>query len=655
MFKDNALLAQLKQNIQQDLPKVEGKIKATDKSYGFLETEKGKSHFIAPPLMKKVMHGDIVSAVLRTDKGKTQAEPEALVTQAVNQFIGRVVQKNNKLYVQVDGMPQIKPIKAKGISGQQLVDNDWVLATLTCHPLSEGQADNSNFQAQIDQLIASAQDSYAPWAVTLAKYNLAGANLPTAAPQDLEQWPINDQWIERVDLTSELFFTIDGEKTQDMDDAINISQLDNGNWQLIIAIADPSAYIAQGSEHDSTAKERGYTHYLPGRNITMLPESISHDICSLRAGEKRPVMLCKMQINAKGGLTDQVEFNAGWIKSSYRLNYAQVSGFIAQQTDCWQPESQLADALIVLSEMAFARGIWRANHTQVFDDRTDYRFEIGEDNQVTNIRVEHHSIANQMVEESMLLANFCGAKLLSDNLNNGIFNTHPGIDPDKVAKASVLLKEHGYIYSKEHLLTVVGYCQLQREMTSRNDGKLSGRMRKFQNYGTISEQPLPHFGLGTEQYATWTSPIRKYGDLLNHRLIKAIISKDYQAEPVNQAHALLLKEQRDNQRLVERDIGNWLYVDYLASKVESKQQFSAKIFNINRAGFMAKLIENGAVVFVPLGNLHPDRKSCKCDTEAGQIIIDGEVRFCLNQRVELVISQANVEKRSLIASPAPTI
>jgi len=653
MFKDNALLAQLKNNIQENLPKIQGRVKATDKSFGFLETEKGKSHFIAPPLMKKLMHGDEITAFLRTDKGKSQAEPLELVSAALTQFIGRVKQHNNKLYVVVDNAPQIKPIRAKGISGQPLAENDWVYATLTRHPLTD-DTDNASFYAQINHLIATADDTSAPWLVTLAKHNAQGADLPSQAPTEPETWKIADQELARIDLSHLLFFTIDGEKTQDMDDAISISLLENGNWQLTVAIADPSAYVLPDSEYDVVAKKRGYTHYLPGRNITMLPQSLSHDLCSLVAGERRPVMLCQMEINSKGSLTEKIEFNAGWITSSHRLSYQQVTGFIEQTTQDWQPSSQLAQALTTLSEMAFARGIWRAKNRQLFESRADYRFELDENNRVANIRVQHHGIANQMVEESMLLANMCGAKLLKSHLNNGVFNTHPGIDPDRAAKAEILLKEHRYIYSKAHLLTIEGYCQLQRELTSRNDNKLSARIRKFQNYGTISAEPLPHFGLGVEQYATWTSPIRKYGDLLNHRLIKSIISQGATAAAIVEADVVRLKTQRDNQRLVERDIGNWLYVDYLAGAVTTKQPFVGDIFNINRAGFMAKLRDNGAVVFVPTSNLHADRKACKCDTEAGQISINGQVCFSLNDQVELVITQANLPKRSLIASPVVT-
>jgi len=652
MFKDNALLAQLKNNIQENLPKIQGRVKATDKSYGFLETDKGKSHFIAPPLMKKLMHGDEINAFLRADKGKSQAEPIDLIAPALTHFIGRVKQQNNKLYVVADNAPQIKPIRAKGITGQPLNEDDWVHATLTRHPLSD-DAENASFYAQINHLIAPANDSNVPWLVTLAQHNVKGANLPSQAPTEPKLWQMDDQPLNRIDLSDRLFFTIDGEKTQDMDDAINISKLSNGNWQLTIAIADPSAFVLPDSEYDQVAKQRGYTHYLPGRNITMLPASLSHDLCSLVAGQRRPVMLCQMEITLRGSLTDKIEFNAGWITSSYRLNYNQVSNFIEQNASDWQPEQDLALALTTLSEMAFARGIWRAKNRQLFDDRADYRFEIDQNNQVANIRVEHHGIANQMVEESMLLANICGARLLKSHLNNGVFNTHPGIDPDRAAKAATLLKEHHYVYSKEHLLTIGGYCQLQRELISRNDNTLNARVRKLQNYGTISEQPLPHFGLGVEQYATWTSPIRKYGDLLNHRLIKSIISESYQATSIVEADVVLLKSQRDNQRLVERDIGNWLYVNYLTGAVESKQQFNGTIFNINRAGFMAKLHDNGAVVFVPTSNLHSDRKACKCDTEAGQITINGEVCFSLNDQVNLVITQANVQKRSLIATIAP--
>lgn len=661
MFKDNALLAQLKSNIQESLPRVEGRVKATDKSFGFLETEDGKSYFIAPPNMKKVMHGDVVTASITTDKGKEQAQPEALISSSLSHFIGRVNLNKNKLTVTPPAPYKGSAITAV-LGGDLYIDHgDYVIGELTGHPLNE--APNNTLKVNITDIVAANDDPFLPWLVTLAKHNMKGANIPIVAPDDKNEWPLLFPEQPRIDLNDELFFTIDGETTQDMDDAISITTLDNGDWQLKVAIADPSAYIAADDKTDIAARERGFTHYLPARTTTMLPESLSHDICSLRDNVTRPALVCTMVINQRGQLQDNAAFDLAWITSKAKLNYQQVTNYINEiknDSDAKTSDEQLASveglttALSQLNNMAFARSMWRGQNTQLFDNQADYRLKLDRDNQITAIDISFNDVANSMVEESMLCANLSGGALLKKHGEHGIFNTHPGFDPEKAIKLSQLLATHGYIYHPEHLLTSVGFCQLQRELTSNNDNYFAARLRKFQQYANIAHQPEPHHGLGAPQYATWTSPIRKYGDMMNHRLIKAICCGGQSAPQPTEQDAILLKAQRDNQRMVERDIKAWLYVDFLHHAAANKQRFKAQVFNVNRGGVMMRLLKNGATVFVPFNNIHSDRKALKADTETSTVSVNDEIVLKLTDIVTISITDVNKNRLNITGSLLPT-
>jgi len=658
MFKDNALLAQLKSNIQESLPRVEGRVKATDKSFGFLETDDGKSYFIAPPNMKKVMHGDVVTASITTDKGKEQAQPEKLITSALARFIGRVNLNKNKLSVTPPA-----PYKGSAITAVLAADiyidhGDYIIGQLSGHPLNE--APNNQLKVDIIEDVAADNNPFLPWLVTLAKHNMKGANVPISSPDDKPNWPLLSPEQDRINLNHELFFTIDGETTQDMDDAISITTLDNGDWQLKVAIADPTAYINPHDETDIAAQARGYTHYLPARTTTMLPESLSHDICSLRDNLTRPALVCTMVINQRGQLQDKAKFDLAWITSKAKLNYQQVTHFINDVQNGIETQDQqltsienLTTALSQLNDMAFARSMWRGKNTQLFDNQADYRLKLDHDNKITAVTMSYNDVANSMVEESMLCANLSGAALLNNNGAHGIFNTHPGFDPEKALKLSQLLAEHGYIYHPEHLLTSGGFCQLQRELTSKNDNYFAARLRKFQQYANIAHQPEPHHGLGASQYATWTSPIRKYGDMMNHRLIKAICGFGQQAPEPTEQDALLLKTQRDNQRMIERDIKSWLYIDFLKHAAENNQRFKAQVFNVNRGGVMMRLIKNGATVFVPFNNIHADRKALKPDTETSTVTVNEEVILKLNDIVTVTIINVNKQKLNITGSLLP--
>jgi len=648
MFKDNALLAQLKQNIQETLPKVEGRVKATDKSYGFLEVDKNKSYFIAPPNMKKVMHGDIITATISSEKNKEQAQPIALVKPALNSFIAKIVKQNNKLVL----IPPA-PYKGSALPSQietagKYEEGDFVLATLVNHPLTTPSKGHAKPAAKVESLVSKHDDTKAPWLVTLAKYSLQGLDLASVAPQQSEPWSIDDREHQRDDLNHIPFFTIDGESTLDMDDAVSIELLDNGHWQLMVAVADPSAYIAVGDDIDQQARARGYTHYLPGQHITMLPEELSHDLCSLREGQQRPALVCTMEITPRGKLIDNASFRLATITSTAKLNYQQVADFVSGQST-WQPSDALSIALIQLNNFAFARSVWRAKNTQLFDSQPDYRVVLNQDNKIEQIIVEEQNVARNMIEEAMLCANFSAGTLLAKHQSSGVFNTHPGFEADKAVKLSQLLSQHGYVYHPEHLLTTEGFCQLQRELTSRSDNYFGARLRKFQLYANISHTPQPHHGLGVAQYATWTSPIRKYGDLQNHRLIKSILDPVFSAPEITLQDVELLKEQRDDQRQVERDIKNWLYIDYLADALAEKTVFKAQIFNVNRGGVMARLHDNGAVVFLPLNHLSDDRKNTKIDTELGTISLNEQTLYRLNDQVNVTLSALNSDKLSITA------
>ena len=172
MFQDNPLLAQLKQQIQETLPKKEGTIKATEKGFGFLEVDSKTSFFIPPPYMKKCMHGDKVKAIIRTEKEREVAEPEELLEQGVTRFIGRVKLFKGKLNVTPDH-PQLKKLSLKarvkkGLKSDDFKEGDWVVAHLIRHPL---KGDNGFF-VEISEKITDADDKIAPWWVTLAQNDL---------------------------------------------------------------------------------------------------------------------------------------------------------------------------------------------------------------------------------------------------------------------------------------------------------------------------------------------------------------------------------------------------------------------------------------------------------------------------------------------------
>ncbi len=648
MFQDNPLLAQLKQQIQENLPKKEGTIKATDKGFGFLEVDNKTSFFIPPPYMKKCMHGDKVVAIIRTEKEREVAEPQELVEQSLNRFIGRVKLFKGKLNVAPDH-PQLKktPLKAKvkkGLNPEHFKEGDWVVAHLIRHPLNG----DDSFFVQISEKITDADDKIAPWWVTLAENDL-----PNSEPEGIENWELKDDAdLERTDLTEVPFVTIDGASTKDMDDALHAKKLADGSFELTIAIADPTAYITPDDNMDKVARERGFTIYLPGRNIPMLPRDLADDLCSLIENQVRPALCCSVTINKDGVIGDDIRFFAANMQSHARLVYDHVSDWLENgESTAWQPSETIADVVKTLHEFSQARANWRENNAVVFPDRPDYRFELSEDNDVIAIHADMRRTANRLVEEAMITANICAGKVLQSSFNSGVFNTHAGFKADKVADVVELMSSHGAECDAESVATLEGFAALRRWLCEQETSYLDNRIRKSQSYSEIGNQPLPHYAMGLDVYATWTSPIRKYGDMINHRMLKAhVLNK----EPVQQPDDSVgeeLSTHRKHHKIAERNVADWLYARTLAEEPAKETRFSAEIFDINRAGVRVRLLENGAAAFIPASLILANKERLECNGEQGTVSIDKEVVYRLGDTLEVVLSEVNQENRSIVAKP----
>jgi exoribonuclease-2 len=643
MFQDNPLLAQLKQQLHSQTPRVEGVVKGTEKGFGFLEVDSQKSYFIPPPQMKKVMHGDRVSAVIHSDKDRESAEPEELIEPFLTRFVGRVQRKDDRLSI-VPDHPLLKDAiqcRADRNVTHDFQNGDWAVAEMKRHPLKGDRG----FYAELTQYITFGDDHLAPWWVTLSRHNLEREAPDGAATEML------DDGLVREDLTALNFVTIDSASTEDMDDALYVQELADGRLQLTVAIADPTAWIAEGSMLDNIAKVRAFTNYLPGFNIPMLPRELSDDLCSLRANVTRPVVACRMTIEQDGAIASDIHFFAATIESKAKLVYDEVSDWLEGKGE-WQPQNdEIAQQIRLLQRICLSRGEWRHNHALVFKDRPDYRFVLGEKGEVLDIVSEPRRIANRIVEEAMIAANVCAAVVLRDRLGFGIYNVHTGFDPANTEQLATMLAGHGLTVDAQEVLTLDGFCKLRRELDAQPTGFLDSRIRRYQSFAEISTEPGPHFGLGLEAYATWTSPIRKYGDMINHRLLKAIIKGETIDRPAAEATVQMAERRRLN-RMAERDVGDWLYARFLKDKAGTDNRFAAEIIDVSRGGMRVRLVDNGAVAFIPAPFIHAVRDEMVCSQEQGTVQIKGEVAFKVTDVIDVTIAEVRMETRSVIARPA---
>ena len=654
MFQDNPLLVQLKQQIHDSKEHVEGVVKSTDKAYGFLECDK-KTYFIAPPSMKKVMHGDKIKATIEKQGDKEQAEPEVLIEPMLTRFIAKVrFNKDKKLQVLVDHPSINQPIgaqQAKSVK-EELQEGDWVVANLKNHPLR----DDRFFYATINQFICRADDELAPWWVTLARHEQS--RYPV---QGTESYEMLDQKT-RENLTALHFVTIDSESTMDMDDALYIEPIAQNStqtgWKLVVAIADPTAYIALDSQIEQEAKQRCFTNYLPGFNIPMLPRELSDELCSLIANETRPALVCYIETDLAGNITAKPHFVSAYVQSKAKLAYNKVSDYLEQTDNAWRPETpETAQQIHWLHQFTKARIQWRKTHSLLFKEKPDYAFVLAENGKVQEIKAEYRRIANQIVEEAMIIANICAAQFLDEQAKTGIFNTHSGFDKKFLENAHNFLManlaneqnqtELAERYSVENLATLNGYCQMRHDIDHLESDYVALRLRRYLTFSEFKSELAPHFGLGLEGYATWTSPIRKYSDMVNHRLIKAVLAQQPCEKPQNDVLARLQEARRQN-RLVERGIADWLYCRYLSPKVAENVEFNAEVQDVMRAGLRVQLLENGASLFIPAASLHNNKEEIQLNPDELALYIKGERTYKIGDMVKVKLTEVKETTRSIV-------
>ena len=647
MLFDDPALRQLKQKFNQEKIRKEGTVRATDRGFGFLEASDKESYFITPNNMRSIMHGDRISAVIESDdKGKQQAVPEKLVVPILSRFVGRVRLNKNKIQV-IPDLPNVSlpvfTVDKRQDQSIALKNGDWVICNLVKHALKDG-----NFKAELIERITDAKDPKVPWTVVLR-----GLDLPLEPPS-FHEFTNHEADLLREDMTAIPFVTIDSAKTKDMDDALYIEKNSDNSFKLYVAIADPTAYIGEDSPLNKIAASRAFSIYLPGRDIPMLPRELSDDLCSLKENEERQALVGIIPILSDGTVDSlNTEFKLARIKSHGKLVYNYVSDFLEKgASDNFVPTDEIKDILNKLVEFAKLRDNYRSTHAASFKNRPDYDFVLTEDGALDHIEVNYRRIANQIVEEAMISANIAAGDILAAKFNAGVFNSHKGFDLSAANEILSLLESEGFKGADaENLKDMQEFSAIRRYANAMASGYRDARIRKLQDYSQISITPAPHFALGVNNYATWTSPIRKYGDMVNHRLLKALILHSDHPTLPDDATLQTMNQARRINRMAERDVKDWLYVDYLEGDIAKKTEFTGEIFDIVRGGLRVSLKENGAMIFIPASLIADNKSDVDFDGQNGIIFVGGKPTWRLSDEIKVRILSVNKETRSIVGAP----
>ncbi len=518
---------------------VAGKVSAHRDGYGFLIADNGSPDIFLPDQeMQKVLHGDhvLVRPQGLDRRGRIEGHIVEILSRANTHVIGRLLQENGAWVV----APEDKRI------GQDITVIGSVGAAKAGQVVSIELIDQPSRYAKpggkIVEVLGELDDPGMEIEIAVRKFGVPhifsdaamkqAAKLPgTVQPQDL---------LERVDLRDVPLVTIDGEDARDFDDAVYCEPMKIGRasgFRLLVAIADVSHYVKPNDSLDADALERSTSVYFPRRVIPMLPEKLSNGLCSLNPAVDRLTLVCDMVVTAMGEVV-AYQFYPAVIHSAARLTYTEVASILgntkgseaAKRPELVQHLSHLYEVFLALQKARFVRGAIDFETTETY-------IVCNPNGKIEKIIPRVRNDAHRLIEECMLAANVSAADLLIRHKHPGAYRVHAGPTTEKLNQLRTFLKQIGLTLGGGNTPAAADYASLMRQVKLRPDAPLLQTMllRSMQQ-AVYTPDNIGHFGLAYEAYCHFTSPIRRYPDLLTHRAIKAILQgKRYEPKGIPQS------------------------------------------------------------------------------------------------------------------------
>ncbi len=476
---------------------------------------------------REALHGDTVQVSLSNVHGEKLAYVQHVSARAVTTFLGRyeaaeplgvVVPLDSRLNCDFFVLPEDLTPTRLGVQ-----PGDIVSARIVEYPTRKSAA-----VATLDRRVGAGSELSVPIEALIASYGLPTEFLPATLAQaetlalDVEGALAKEP--DRIDLRDALAITVDPADARDFDDAVGAFRTDNG-YELWVHIADVSAYVHAGDAIDSEAKQRTCSVYLVDRVLPMLPERLCNELCSLKPHEDRLAMSVRMTLDT-GGSTVAAEVHPSVIRSSARLSYDEVDAVLSGQTTA--PSPQIGELIVLLDEIRRLRENMRAKRGAVDFETVEAKVVLAEDGTPTGVSVRSKTPATSLIEEAMLAANESVAKILSDANVASAYRVHEHPSPDDL-KATVLpLRELGLIQGEEAAGLIAGDPFTIAAVLDRAKGTPGGELAsalllRAQKRAIYLPHNQGHYALAAPAYCHFTSPIRRYPDLVVHRSIKALL------------------------------------------------------------------------------------------------------------------------------------
>ncbi len=514
------------------MSEIEGTVLGHRDGHGFVRRDDSEPDiYLSPQEMRAVLHRDRVRVrVIRYDrKGRPEGRVIEIVERRKAPLIGRLLHENGVWLV----APEDRRYGQDILIPKNATSNATV-GQVVAVELTESPSMYSQPVGRITEVLGEIDDPGMEIEIAVRKYEVphrfAPETLAQAAGLPDRIRPVDKR--HRIDLTDVPLVTIDGEDARDFDDAVYCEPIKRGRgksalegWRLVVAIADVSHYVKPGEPLDQDAYERATSVYFPRRVIPMLPEKLSNGLCSLNPDEERLCMVCDMVISAAGEI-EAYQFFPGVMRSHARLTYAEVAAVLANTrgTEA-QRRRDLVPHLLHLHEVYRALLKHRGTRGAVDFETTETQIVCDDNGRIEKIIPRTRTEAHRLIEEAMLAANVCAADFIESHKHPALYRVHEGPTPEKRTTLQNYLRALGLGFGLSDEPTPGEMQAIAQATKDRIDAQqIHAMLLRSMQQAIYTATNAGHFGLAYEAYTHFTSPIRRYPDLLVHRVIKALLA-----------------------------------------------------------------------------------------------------------------------------------
>ena len=643
MERDGQIMRNRKRAIcvMDKLDLIKGKVQGHPDGFGFLIPEDGSADmFLSEKEMHQVLHGDVVmvrqSGVDR--RGRPEAKIIEVLERANNRVVGRLFEDHGIQFVVAENRRITQDILVAPGEHGAAKPGQVVILEIVQHPNKHAQP-----IGRIIEVLGNYADPGMEIEIALRKHDL-----PHEFPNDVERQAkaisptvADSDWAGREDIRNLPLVTIDGETARDFDDAVYCAPERDG-YRLVVAIADVSHYVQSNDALDREAILRGNSVYFPRRVIPMLPEELSNGLCSLNPQVDRLCMVCDMHVDSHGEI-GKYRFYPSVMYSHARLTYTQVAEMLAE------PDGELAKSYAnVLPHLQNLYGLFqkllhaRSKRGAIDFETVETQMIFNEQGKIERIIPVVRNDAHKLIEECMLAANVCAANYLHENQHTVLYRIHQGPTPEKLEALREFLKEFGLQLGGDEEPQAADYSKLLKRIKGRPDAALLQTvMLRSLRQAKYEPENIGHFGLGYDAYAHFTSPIRRYPDLLVHRAIKAVLQGKQYKPSMKWAelgvHCSMTERRADD---ATRDVDAWLKCFYMRDHLGSV--FTGTVSSVTSFGMFVSLDDLYVEGLVHISELGKDY----FHFDAGKHMLLGErtgQKYRLGDRLQVRVVKVDME------------